>query len=133
MDGDEPVYNENGSECDARGDGGDRPGGVAGHAVGNPHEEGHAVGNPQEETCHDEAVRTLGEECRTEKHQQLEQMIALAEDAGEPALARSARDRLRKLRRKDPIAESQVAVVLRTKRLRRQLQWPSRPFRPDAP
>ena len=54
------------------------------------------------------------------KQQLLEKLIALAEDAGEASLARDARDRLRKIRRKNQVVVSDVAVKMRTARLARQ-------------
>ena len=71
------------------------------------------------ETCHEEAVRTLSEQSNTSKQQLLENIARLAAEAGEPSLARDVQDRLRKLRKTTQIANTDVAVIVRTQRLER--------------
>ena len=49
----------------------------------------------------------------------MERMGAIADEAGEAALARDVRERLRKLRKKKPANAGEVAVAIRTARLER--------------
>ena len=62
----------------------------------------------------------MRDECGHEKREVLVRMAALADQAGEAALARDIRERLRKLEKKAPAVSSDVAVGIRTARLQRE-------------
>ena len=62
----------------------------------------------------------MTEECGAEKKDLLQRMGALADEAGEAALARDVRERLRKLTKRTLVASSDVAVGIRAARLERQ-------------
>ena len=62
----------------------------------------------------------MRDKCGHEKREVLVRMAALADQAGEAALARDIRERLRKLEKKAPAVSSDVAVGIRTARLQRE-------------
>ena len=71
------------------------------------------------ESCREEAIRSLSEECGLDKKHLLEKMLSLANAAGEATVARDVRESLRNLRKNELTHSTDVAVGIRTARLER--------------